>query len=134
MYLEKLQQSWPTLNHWDNWMRANMDEFDCIVPSLPRNRNFGITGSSMNSAVFQRDISTVGFYEKKEMVDFGSVEYLLNSNYERLIRDLVRSAMPLDRIAARDPSAPKVCIPFFFFSVCKLSPVCVGCFVSLAVR
>jgi hypothetical protein len=104
-------------------MRANMDRFDCVVPSLPRNRNFGATGSSMNNAVFQRDISTVGFYAGKEYVDFGNVDYLLNENYEKHIRELVQTALPLERPSARDVNAPKVTIQHrdCCFSFCKPS-------------
>ncbi len=106
-YLQHLQPAWPMLNHWDNWLRANLDHLDCVVPSLPRNRNFGVTGSSMNNAVFTRDISTVGFYDKKAFVDFGTVDYLLNANYEKRIRELVGSAVRLERANGRDAGAPR---------------------------
>lgn len=52
-YLEELQAGWPLMSHWDNWLRANIEK-DCISPSLPRNRNFGNVGSSMNVAAFTK--------------------------------------------------------------------------------
>lgn len=93
-YLKYLQKGWPKLNHWDNWVRANV-EMDCIMPSLPRNRNFGDIGASMNKVVFQREINTVAFYDHARFVDFGNLTYLKNANYEKHVRALIDKAVPV---------------------------------------
>ena len=105
-YLETLQPGWPILSHWDNWLRANVHDFDCISPSLPRNRNFGSIGASMNTLAFKRDIATVHFYDAKEEVDFGDLSYLLNDNYEQNMADLLEQSLRLDEPELKDANAP----------------------------
>jgi hypothetical protein len=60
-YLDELQAGWPLMSHWDNWLRANIEK-DCISPSLPRNRNFGNVGSSMNVAAFTKVTNEDSFF------------------------------------------------------------------------
>ncbi len=99
-YLEELQASWPLMSHWDNWLRANIEK-DCISPSLPRNRNFGNIGSSMNVAAFSKEIAVVQFYEGKDPVDFGDVSYLLYDNYVKRMQELLESAQRLGELKVK---------------------------------
>jgi alpha-1,3-mannosyl-glycoprotein beta-1,2-N-acetylglucosaminyltransferase len=105
-YLEVLQRGWPTHSHWDNWLRANILGMDCVSPSLPRNRNFGNIGSSMNTIAFSKDIAVVQFYDKKQQVDFGDLSYLLKANYTAHMKRLLSRALRLDEPQLRPRDAP----------------------------
>lgn len=96
-YLDELQAGWPLMSHWDNWLRANIEK-DCICPSLPRNRNFGNVGSSMNVAQFTKEIAIVQFYDGKKAVDFGDVSYLLYDNYVSHMKELLNRAQRLTEL------------------------------------
>ena len=60
-------------SHWDNWLRANIHDFDCISPSMPRNRNFGSTGANMNKRAFLKEFANMQFYSGTEEVRFDAL-------------------------------------------------------------
>jgi len=106
MYTQMLQPNWPMLNHWDNWLRANV-ELDCISPSLSRNHNFGVVGSTMSSTAFAKNIANVDFYKGDERVQFGDLSYLHLDNYKLRIQQLLDSSFRLSHIAQKSEHDPR---------------------------
>ena len=105
-YLKELQAGWPSTSHWDNWLRANIRGRDCVSPSLPRNRNFGVTGSSMNRQAFKKEMANMDFYSGSARVDFGNVSYLLRDEYSARMQQLLARAERIDSPGLKPRNAP----------------------------
>ncbi len=115
-YLQVLREGWPTHSHWDNWLRANIVNQDCISPSVPRNRNFGNVGTSMTTLAFTKEIAVVKFYDSKELVEFGDLSYLLRDSYTLRMKELVASALRLESPAQKPVNAPKGTVYLLLYS------------------
>ncbi|KAI8610562.1 glycosyl transferase [Chytriomyces sp. MP71] len=92
-------QPWTFGPEWDQWMRRDAQRRgrQCVVPELPRNRNFGREGVS--AGVFFDDyIAHIGFADDATAVDFGArwkeVAGLVAGRYqETMMRDVYEEAV-----------------------------------------
>ncbi|KAI8616966.1 glycosyl transferase [Chytriomyces sp. MP71] len=69
--------------YWDNWMRndAQRKGRQCIIPEMPRNRNFGKEGTSAGQW-YDEYIATAAFVNESLAVDFGSMRLYLTTLME----------------------------------------------------
>lgn len=74
---------------WDENMRVDTvsKNRDCIIPEISRNYNIGAEGANMNQHEYDRKLKGIVYYQG-EIFDYGSLDYLLKDNYEKMMKNI----------------------------------------------
>jgi alpha-1,3-mannosyl-glycoprotein beta-1,2-N-acetylglucosaminyltransferase len=95
----ELRRTFPDSN-WDNVVRvqAISKGWECVVPEVSRNHNFGEVGSNMKAADYDHlDLSHVLFYDgEASHAMFNDVSYLLPGEATQSLREKLESAVHVD--------------------------------------
>jgi alpha-1,3-mannosyl-glycoprotein beta-1,2-N-acetylglucosaminyltransferase len=88
---------WPH-QHWDHFMRLDSTHKgrECIVPEISRNFNIGVHGAHIDPTTYQEKLARIRY--SKIQADFGDLSYLLSSQYETGMQQLVNSAIRISSV------------------------------------
>ncbi len=64
---------------------------DCVVPEVSRNKNIGEIGANMNAHFFKKYLQNMA-WAQEGVEDFGDLQYLIRTNYEKRMKNLIDTA------------------------------------------